>query len=168
VLAGLDELRKLLPAFRPRLGRLSRRRQARRHLSAANLHPCGPRASRCKRAGKALEEAGARGNDADVAGYGAIRARASSWCSRWAPAWARRCSPTATSAPAWSWPTTLAQEGHDLRGLPGPPRPRQVRQGALERLPAAAIKQTAALFNWDHLYLGGGNTKKILFTPAGM
>jgi polyphosphate glucokinase len=22
------------------------------------------------------------------------------------------------------------------------------------------------LFNWDHLYLGGGNTKKILFTPA--
>lgn len=31
----------------------------------------------------------------------------------------------------------------------------------------AAIKQTAATFNWDHLYLGGGNTKKILFTPPG-
>jgi len=30
----------------------------------------------------------------------------------------------------------------------------------------AGIKQTAALFNWDHLYLGGGNTKKILFTPG--
>ena len=30
----------------------------------------------------------------------------------------------------------------------------------------AAIAQTEALFNWDHLYLGGGNTKKILFTPA--
>ena len=30
----------------------------------------------------------------------------------------------------------------------------------------AAIKQTEQLFNWDHLYLGGGNTKKILFTPA--
>jgi len=27
----------------------------------------------------------------------------------------------------------------------------------------AAIKQTAATFNWDHLYLGGGNTKKIEF-----
>lgn len=26
-----------------------------------------------------------------------------------------------------------------------------------------AIKQTAATFNWDHLYLGGGNTKKIEF-----
>ncbi len=25
--------------------------------------------------------------------------------------------------------------------------------------------QTEALFNRDHLYLGGGNTKKILFTP---
>jgi polyphosphate glucokinase len=30
----------------------------------------------------------------------------------------------------------------------------------------AAIKQTAATFNWDHLYLGGGNTKKILFKPG--
>ena len=27
-----------------------------------------------------------------------------------------------------------------------------------------AIEQTAATFNWDHLYLGGGNTKKINFT----
>jgi len=26
-----------------------------------------------------------------------------------------------------------------------------------------AIRQTAATFNWDHLYLGGGNTKKIDF-----
>jgi len=26
-----------------------------------------------------------------------------------------------------------------------------------------AIDQTAATFNWDHLYLGGGNTKKITF-----
>ena len=26
-----------------------------------------------------------------------------------------------------------------------------------------AIAQTAATFNWDHLYLGGGNTKKIDF-----
>jgi polyphosphate glucokinase len=28
----------------------------------------------------------------------------------------------------------------------------------------SAITQTEALFNWDHLYLGGGNTNKILFT----
>ena len=28
-----------------------------------------------------------------------------------------------------------------------------------------AIAQTEALFNWDHLYLGGGNTKKIAFEP---
>jgi polyphosphate glucokinase len=30
----------------------------------------------------------------------------------------------------------------------------------------AAIHQTELLFNWDHLYLGGGNTKKITFKPA--
>jgi polyphosphate glucokinase len=28
-----------------------------------------------------------------------------------------------------------------------------------------AIEQTAKTFNWDHLYLGGGNAKKIDFTP---
>jgi len=29
-----------------------------------------------------------------------------------------------------------------------------------------AIAQTAATFNWDHLYLGGGNTKKMDFKPG--
>lgn len=29
-----------------------------------------------------------------------------------------------------------------------------------------AIEQTAKLFNWDRLYLGGGNTKKINFKPG--
>jgi polyphosphate glucokinase len=29
-----------------------------------------------------------------------------------------------------------------------------------------AIAQTLATFNWDHLYLGGGNTKKIDFEPG--
>ncbi len=29
-----------------------------------------------------------------------------------------------------------------------------------------AIQQTAATFNWDHLYIGGGNTKKIEFEPG--
>ncbi len=29
-----------------------------------------------------------------------------------------------------------------------------------------AIDQTLKLFNWDHLYIGGGNTKKIDFTPG--
>jgi polyphosphate glucokinase len=27
-----------------------------------------------------------------------------------------------------------------------------------------AIEQWLATFNWDHLYIGGGNTKKIRFT----
>ena len=34
------------------------------------------------------------------------------------------------------------------------------------RLLQEAIEQTYKLFNWDHLYLGGGNTKKITFTPG--
>ena len=31
------------------------------------------------------------------------------------------------------------------------------------RLLQEAIQTTEALFNWEHLYLGGGNTKKITF-----
>ena len=34
------------------------------------------------------------------------------------------------------------------------------------KLVREAIEQTRQLFNWDHLYLGGGNTKKITFKPA--
>jgi polyphosphate glucokinase len=29
-----------------------------------------------------------------------------------------------------------------------------------------AIAQTEKLFNWDHLYIGGGNAKKIDFKPG--
>jgi polyphosphate glucokinase len=32
------------------------------------------------------------------------------------------------------------------------------------RLLAKAIDQTANTFNWDHLYIGGGNAKEIDFT----
>jgi polyphosphate glucokinase len=34
------------------------------------------------------------------------------------------------------------------------------------RLLREALTQTKNLFNWDHLYLGGGNTKKIDFKPG--
>jgi polyphosphate glucokinase len=34
------------------------------------------------------------------------------------------------------------------------------------KLVQEAIEQTAQLFNWDHLYLGGGNAKKIDFKPG--
>jgi len=33
------------------------------------------------------------------------------------------------------------------------------------RLVAEAIEQTAHTFNWDHLYIGGGNTKKLKLKP---
>ena len=32
----------------------------------------------------------------------------------------------------------------------------------MEQVLLEAIAETAKLFNWDHLYLGGGNTKKIV------
>ena len=52
-------------------------------------------------------------------------------------------------------------EEDDLRGLPRPPRSRQVWQKRWNKDLREAIEQTRKLFNWDHLYLGGGNAKKI-------
>jgi polyphosphate glucokinase len=67
----------------------------------------GQAASRCRPSLKSAGRSPSRvGNDADVAGYGAIKGTASSWCSPWAPASAQPSSPTAISAPASNSATT--------------------------------------------------------------
>ncbi len=106
VLRELDELRELLPDFdRVSVGFPG----VVKHgvtFTAVNLHP--------EWAGFPLQEVLSKrwkkpvrvGNDADVPATEPSRATASSWCSRWAPAWARPSLPTATSAPVSNWATT--------------------------------------------------------------
>ena len=91
----------------------------------------------------------------------------SNWCSRWAPEWALRLFTNGHLVPG-------LELGHHPWRKKGMTYEDYLGQRGLDRFGKArwndfieaAIKQTEALFNWDHLYLGGGNTKKITFTPG--
>ena len=132
--------------------------------TAVNLHPGLGRISAADGTGEALEEAGPRGNDAAVQGYGAIKGRrrgddASPWARAWAsslftdgrlvpgagtrPSSLEEDTPTRTTSAGAAWTSTARRRGTSCcrRRSRRPP----------------------ATFNWDHLYLGGGNTKKIDF-----
>ena len=43
-------------------------------------------------------------------------------------------------------------------------RTEEVRKKEMEQAAAKGVAQTAATFNWDHLYLGGGNTKLVTWS----
>ncbi len=107
------------------------------------------------------------GNDADLAGYGAIEGR----------------GVELVLTLGTGLGTALFTDGHLVPGLELGQHPWRKKGMTYEdylgrrgldkfgkarwnAFLEAAIAQTEALFNWDHLYLGGGNTKKILFTPA--
>ncbi len=100
-------------------------------------------------------------NDAAVQGYGAVKGTAWKCSSRSAPAWARRSLPMATLSRLelghHPWREKTYEDYLGRRGLD-----KYGKKHWNKRL-QEAIEQTAATFNWDHLYLGGGNTKKIDF-----
>jgi polyphosphate glucokinase len=168
VLAGLEELRKLLPGFdRVSVGFPGVVKRGCTYLGF-NLHPLWAtgfplQAELEKRWKKPVRV----GNDADVAGYGAIKGEG-----------VELVLTLGTGLGA-----ALFTNGHLVPGLELGHHPWRKKgmtyedylgQRGLDKFGKArwndflqaAITQTEALFNWDHLYLGGGNTKKILFTPA--
>ena len=96
-----------------------------------------------------------------------VPSRATAWkCSLpLAPGWVRHSSLMAAYAPDLNSAIIPGKETA-IRGLSRPPRPRQIRQKALEQVARGSHRADRQLFNWDHLYLGGGNTKKITFKPG--
>ena len=169
VLAGLDELRKLIVGKFDRVSAgfpgVVKRGVT---YAAANLHPLWSKqfplqAELEKRWKKPVRV----GNDADVAGYGAIKGH----------------GVELVLTLGTGLGTALFTNGHLVPGLELGHHPWRkkgmvyedyIGRRGLDRFGKArwndfleaAIWQTEQLFNWDHLYLGGGNTKKILFTPA--
>jgi polyphosphate glucokinase len=92
------------------------------------------------------------GNDADVAGYGAIKGHGvelvltlGTGLELGHAIWRKK---------GMTYEDYLGRRGLDKFG-----------KKEWNKLIQEAIKTTEALFNWDHLYLGGGNTKKIEFAP---
>ena len=93
-------------------------------------------------------------------------AMASSSPSHWAPGWGRRCSPTDIFAPVWNWATIRGARARPTRIFWAVAVWTSTAKKEWNKLLQEAIAQTLATFNWDHLYIGGGNTKKIDFTPG--
>jgi len=158
VLAGLDDLRKLIGDFdRVSVG-----------FPGVNLHPLWAtgfplQAELEKRWGKPVRV----GNDADVAGYGAIKGEGVELVLTLGTGMGAALFTNGHLVPGlelghhpWRKKGMTYEDYIGRRGLD------KFGKARWNDFLEAAIKQTEALFNWDYLYLGGGNTKKILFTPA--
>ena len=167
VLAGLDELRRQLPGFdRVSVGFPG---VVKRGVSilANNLHPGWKnfpvQNNLIDRWKKPVRVA----NDADVAGYGAIKGHGVELVLTLGTGLGAALFTNGHLVPGlelsvhpWrkkgmNYEDYLGRRGLDKYG-----------KARWNDFLEAAIKQTEATFNWDYLYLGGGNTKKILFTPA--
>jgi polyphosphate glucokinase len=165
VLAGLEQLRKLLPRFdRVSVGFPGVIKRG-TTWTAFNLNPkwagFGLQAELEKRWKKPVRVA----NDAAVQGYGAIKGDGVELALTLGTGLGsslftggRLCPGLELAHHPWKSKTYedyLGQRGLDKFG-----------KKAWNKFLKQAIDQTEKLFNWDHLYIGGGNTKKIDFKPG--
>jgi polyphosphate glucokinase len=167
VLAGLEELSKLLPEFdRVSVGFPGVIKKG-ITWTAANLHPewvgFGLQAELEKRWKRPVRVA----NDAAVQGYGAIRGEGVELALTLGTGMGSSLFTDGHLCPGlelghhpWRKKGLTYEDYLGRRGLD------KFGKKSWNKLLQAAIAQTAATFNWDHLYLGGGNTKKIDFLPG--
>ena len=125
---------------------------------AFNLHPRWAPDSRLEELEKRWKKPVRVGNDADVAGYGAIKGEGVELVLTLGTGMGPPCSAMGICALGWNSATIPGRR--NLRGLHRPAGTGQVRKKEWNVLLQAAIAQTDYLFNWDHLYLGGGNTRR--------
>lgn len=164
VLDGLDELRKLLPDFdRVSIGFPGVIKHG-TTFTAVNLHagwvgfPLQKELE--KRWGKPVRVC----NDAAVQGYGAIKGEGVEMILTLGTGMGgslftdgRLCPGLELGHHPWrkhTYEDYIGRRGLDKYG-------KQKWNELLQEV----IAQTSSTFNWDILYLGGGNTKKITFTP---
>ena len=168
VLAGLDELRAMMPSFdRVSVGFPGVVKQGCTYL-AFNLHPLWAKGFPLQaEIEKRWKKPTRVGNDADVAGYGAIRGQGVELVLTLGTGLGAAlftgghlCPGLELGHHIWRKKGMTYEDYLGRRGLD------KFGKKVWNKLLLEAIQYTDALFNWDHLYLGGGNTKKILFTPA--
>jgi polyphosphate glucokinase len=165
VLGGLDELRKLLPAFdRVSVGFPGVIKRGTTY-TAVNLHPGWVgfplQAVLEKRWKRPVRVA----NDAAVQGYGAIQGDGVELMLTLGTGMGGALFTNGQLCPGLELghhPWRKGKTYEDYLGRHGLDKYGKKRWNKLLQ---EAIEQTARLFNWDHLYLGGGNTKKIDFEP---
>ena len=135
--------------------------------TAANLHPCMVWVSRSrKNSRRAGRSRCALANDAAVQGYGAIKGDGVELVITLGTGLGSSLFTDGHLCPGLELghhPWKRDREYEDYLGRRGLDKFGKKRWNKLVQ---EAIEQTAKLFNWDHLYLGGGNAKKIDFKPG--
>jgi polyphosphate glucokinase len=135
-------------------------------MGAVNLHPRWAGFPLQKELERRWQKPVRVGNDADVQGYGAIQGKGLELVLTLGTGLGsalflngRLCPNMELGHHPWrngkTYEDCLGRRGLDKYG-----------KQRWNELLQEAIAQTAATFNWDTLYLGGGNTKKITFKPA--
>jgi polyphosphate glucokinase len=168
VIAGLDELRRQLPEFdRVSVGFPGIVKRGTTY-GAFNLHPLWAAGFPLQVELEKIWQKPVRvGNDADIAGYGAIKGEGVELVLTLGTGLGGALFTNGHLLPGleighhpWRKKGMTYEDYLGRRGLD------KYGKARWNDFLEAAIAQTEALFNWDHLYLGGGNTKKIIFTPA--
>jgi len=165
VLSGLDSLRALLPKFdRVSVGFPGVVKHG-ATLGAFNLHPSWAGFQLQGELEKRWKKPVRVGNDADVAGYGAIKGHGVELVLTLGTGLGSALFTNGHLCPGlelghhpWRKKGMTYEDYIGRRGLD------KFGKARWNDFIEAAIKQTEATFNWDFLYIGGGNTKKITFT----
>jgi polyphosphate glucokinase len=163
LLAGLDELRKQMPSFdRVSVGFPGVIKHG-MTMTAVNLDPkwvAYPlQANLAKRWNQPVRVA----NDAAVQGLGAIQGRGIEMILTLGTGMGSCLFVDGHMCPLelghHPWRKKTYEDYLGLRGL------KKYGKKKWNKLLERAIAQTLATFNWDHLYLGGGNTKLVKMEP---
>jgi polyphosphate glucokinase len=164
VLGGLEELRKLLPGFdRVSVGFPGVIKRGTTY-TAVNLHPGWVGFPLQTELEKRWKRPVRVANDAAVQGYGAVQGDGVELTLTLGTGMGSALFTNGHLCPGLElghhpWHKKTYEDYIGRRGLDKYGK-KQWNKHLLE-----AIEQTEKLFNWDHLYLGGGNTKKIEFEP---
>ncbi|HUV68517.1 MAG TPA: ROK family protein [Terracidiphilus sp.] len=165
VLKGLDKLHALLPSFdRVSVGFPGVIKNG-VTFTAANLHTKWAGFPLQKELEKRWRKPVRVANDAAVQGYGSIRGKGVELTLTLGTGLGSALFTNGHLCPGLElghhpWKTKTYEDYLGRRGLD------KFGKKAWNKFLKHAIAQTAATFNWDHLYLGGGNTKKIDFNPG--
>ncbi len=164
VLAALDGLVKSLPGFDRISAGFPGVTKKGVTYTAVNLHPGWMNFRFQEEIEKRWKKPARVANDASVQGYGAIRGAGVEMILTLGTGVGSAIFTDGKLCPGlefghhpWKKKTYedyLGRRGLDKRG-----------KKQWNKLLGEAIAQTASTFNWDHLYLGGGNTRKIDFDP---
>ncbi len=165
VLKGLDKLRALLPGFDRVSAGFPGVIKRGITYTAVNLHPKWMNFPLQKELEKRWKKPVRVANDAAIQGYGAVSGKGVELTLTLGTGMGSALFTDGRLCPGLElghhpWKTKTYEDYLGRRGLD------KFGKKPWNKFLRQAIAQTSSTFNWDHLYIGGGNTKKITFDPG--